>query len=77
VTDERVRIAAYDPGWPGRFAAQRPVVERLLEPWLAGPVEHIGSTAVPGQAAKPVIDMPVRDPLPEWPGGLTLPWPET
>jgi GrpB-like predicted nucleotidyltransferase (UPF0157 family) len=60
VTDERVEVAAYDPGWPGRFAAQRPVVEGLLEPWLAGPVEHIGSTSVPGLAAKPVIDMLAR-----------------
>lgn len=57
MTDERLRIAAYDPGWPDKFAAQRPVVERLLGPWLAGPVEHIGSTSVPGLPAKPVIDM--------------------
>jgi GrpB-like predicted nucleotidyltransferase (UPF0157 family) len=57
MTDERLQIAAYDPSWPGKFAAQRPVVERLLGPWLAGPVEHIGSTAVPGLPAKPVIDM--------------------
>ena len=35
----------------------------MLAPWLDGEIEHIGSTAVTGLAAKPVIDMlaPVRD----------------
>jgi GrpB-like predicted nucleotidyltransferase (UPF0157 family) len=62
VAGERVRVVDYDPGWPGRFAEQKVLVERLLRPWLAGPVEHIGSTAVPGLRAKPVIDLlaPVR-----------------
>jgi len=38
------------------------VVEALLAPWICGPVEHVGSTAVPGLRAKPIIDMlaPVR-----------------
>jgi GrpB-like predicted nucleotidyltransferase (UPF0157 family) len=57
MADQRVEIVDYDPGWPGRFAGQRSVVEELLGPWLSGPVEHIGSTAVPGLRAKPVIDM--------------------
>ena len=29
----------------------------MLAPWLTGPIEHVGSTAVPGLAAKPVIDI--------------------
>jgi GrpB-like predicted nucleotidyltransferase (UPF0157 family) len=57
MTDQPVAIVGYDPGWPDRFGEQRPVVEELLQPWLAGPVRHIGSTAVPGLSAKPVIDM--------------------
>jgi GrpB-like predicted nucleotidyltransferase (UPF0157 family) len=28
-----------------------------LAPWLAGPIKHIGSTAVAGLAAKPVVDI--------------------
>jgi GrpB-like predicted nucleotidyltransferase (UPF0157 family) len=57
VSDQVVEIVGYDADWPDRFAEQRPVVEALLGPWLCGPVEHIGSTAVPGLRAKPVIDM--------------------
>jgi GrpB-like predicted nucleotidyltransferase (UPF0157 family) len=29
----------------------------VLRPWLAGSIEHIGVTAVPGLAAKPVVDI--------------------
>src|SRR5258708_3374319 len=55
--DQLIEVVGYDPDWPSRFAEQRPVVEELLSRWLAGPVEHIGSTAVPALRAKPVIDM--------------------
>lgn len=57
MADQRVEITDYDAAWPERFAQERPVVEALLRPWLCGPVEHVGSTAVPGLRAKPVIDM--------------------
>jgi len=50
-------VVAYDPDWPERFAAERAKLERALSPWLEGGVHHVGSTAVPGLAAKPVIDM--------------------
>jgi GrpB-like predicted nucleotidyltransferase (UPF0157 family) len=55
-------VEPYDPAWPRRFAAERQVLEGVLDPWLDGEIEHIGSTAVTGLAAKPVIDMiaPVR-----------------
>ena len=55
--DAPVVIEPYDPSWPQRFAAASSTLNTVLRPWLAGPVEHIGSTAVPGLAAKPVIDM--------------------
>jgi GrpB-like predicted nucleotidyltransferase (UPF0157 family) len=52
-----VELVAYDPGWPAGFAQERALLEQALGPWLAGPIEHIGSTAIPGMAAKPVIDI--------------------
>jgi GrpB-like predicted nucleotidyltransferase (UPF0157 family) len=62
--DQPVEIVEYDPGWDVSFVEQSALVEVLLRPWLAGPVEHVGSTSVPGLAAKPVVDMlaPVHSP---------------
>ncbi len=52
-----VEIALYDPAWPNLFLVEAAVLRRVLAAWLTGPIEHIGSTAVPGLAAKPVIDI--------------------
>jgi len=52
-----VEVVDYDPTWPARFQAERALLEPLLGPWLAGIIEHVGSTAVPGLPAKPVIDL--------------------
>jgi GrpB-like predicted nucleotidyltransferase (UPF0157 family) len=62
VADQLVEIVEYDPAWVARFEQERERVTAVLSPWLAGEVEHIGSTAVPALAAKPVVDMlaPVR-----------------
>jgi GrpB-like predicted nucleotidyltransferase (UPF0157 family) len=57
-----IKIVPYDSDWPTAFEQQRPRVESALRPWLIGPVEHIGSTSVPGLAAKPIIDMLARIP---------------
>jgi GrpB-like predicted nucleotidyltransferase (UPF0157 family) len=55
--DAAIVIEPYSDEWPRRFAAERDILAQVLGPWLAGPIEHIGSTAVPGLAAKPVIDI--------------------
>ncbi|MBI3449850.1 MAG: GrpB family protein [Acidobacteria bacterium] len=52
-----IEIVPYDASWPARFAEESQILRRALAAWLAGPIEHIGSTAVPGLAAKPVIDI--------------------
>jgi GrpB-like predicted nucleotidyltransferase (UPF0157 family) len=54
-----VEVVAYDPAWPSKFEEERAVLEGLLAHWLVADIEHVGSTAVPGLAAKPVIDIMV------------------
>jgi GrpB-like predicted nucleotidyltransferase (UPF0157 family) len=57
--DERVRIEPANPAWPALFAAEASQIERVIGPWITGGIHHVGSTAVPGLAAKPVIDIAV------------------
>jgi GrpB-like predicted nucleotidyltransferase (UPF0157 family) len=52
-----VRLEDYDPMWPSRFELERERLLEVLHPWLAGPIEHVGSTAIPGLRAKPIIDI--------------------
>ncbi|MGE6783497.1 GrpB family protein [Ensifer adhaerens] len=54
----RVEIVAYDPGWPQRYRESEGELRRILGA-LAIAVDHIGSTAVPGMAAKAIIDIDV------------------
>jgi len=49
-------LAPYDPEWPAQFAAARDEILAACS-GLVIEVHHIGSTAIPGLAAKPVIDM--------------------
>lgn len=54
-----IALVPYDEGWAESFASGALGVQRALGELAAGPVEHIGSTAVPGLAAKPIVDMVV------------------
>ncbi len=51
----RVEVRAYDAGWPQQFAQLHALIWPAVR-HLALSIEHVGSTAVPGLAAKPVID---------------------
>ncbi|MFE6307630.1 GrpB family protein [Nocardiopsis sp. NPDC057823] len=56
MTPAAIAIADYDPRWPDMASA---AIAELQEagPGLFTEIEHIGSTSVPGLAAKPVIDL--------------------
>lgn len=58
-----VAIVEHDPAWAGQFVALEHRIRAALGP-LAREVQHVGSTAVPGLAAKPVIDVDVTVPDP-------------
>lgn len=53
---ERVSLSAPDPAWPAAFELERDRLASCL-PGTFIAIEHIGSTAVPGLHAKPIIDL--------------------
>ncbi len=53
---DEVVLAAYDLSWPEIFAGEAKAIRQALGDVLVG-VEHIGSTAVSGLSAKPIIDL--------------------
>lgn len=56
-----IRVLAYDPGWPARFRTERDRIAAALTD-TARRIDHVGSTSVPGLAAKPIIDIDVSVP---------------
>lgn len=55
--EEEVVVVDYDSAWPGLFAAEAALLDVVIGEWITGGIHHVGSTAVPGLAAKPVIDI--------------------
>ena len=51
-----IRLVDYDPGWPDRFRREAERIRAVLGDRVLQ-LEHVGSTAVPGLPAKPVIDL--------------------
>lgn len=54
---DEIEIVSYDPHWPVLFAAEERVLRSALRPDAFVAIEHAGSTAIPGVAAKPIIDI--------------------
>jgi len=59
--NDPIELADYDAAWPGRFEQMRARLAAALGD-TARRIDHVGSTAVPGLAAKPVIDIQVSVP---------------
>src|SRR5215469_1630469 len=58
-----IEVSDPDPGWPARYEELAGQIRDALG-WRVLGLEHVGSTSVPGLAAKPVIDidLTVADP---------------
>lgn len=54
-------ISPYDPAWPENFLVEALLLREALGDWAIR-IDHVGSTAVPGLDAKPVIDIQISVP---------------
>ena len=51
-----IEMVEYHPDWPLVFERESTAILHACQPWVTE-IHHVGSTAVPGLAAKPVLDM--------------------
>jgi GrpB-like predicted nucleotidyltransferase (UPF0157 family) len=67
----RIEVVDYDPSWPNTFESLRSRLWPALAD-VALSIEHVGSTSVPGLAAKPIIDISIMAPEnPDVPIGIS------
>lgn len=57
MSDEAVVIVPYDASWPSKFEKEKDLLQKALGSWVTGGIHHIGSTAIEGLSAKPIIDI--------------------
>jgi GrpB-like predicted nucleotidyltransferase (UPF0157 family)/GNAT superfamily N-acetyltransferase len=55
--EQEIHLVPYDESWPLLFDQEQASLYRDIGKFVVGSIEHIGSTAVPGLLAKPVIDI--------------------
>ena len=59
INSDRVILAAYSDEWPTMYKVEERRLAQALAAHLLRSIEHVGSTAIPGMTAKPVIDIMV------------------
>jgi GrpB-like predicted nucleotidyltransferase (UPF0157 family) len=55
--EQRVRVVPHDLRWAKAFAEEREALEPAIGRWASGGIHHVGSTAIPGVDAEPVVDI--------------------
>jgi len=58
-SNEAVVVVPHDVRWAMRFEEEAELLRATIGKWITGGVHHVGSTAVPGLRAKPIIDIAV------------------
>jgi len=56
---DTIYLADYDPRWPQLFEEEHARLQAAIGEWAAD-IQHVGSTSIPGIAAKPIIDIAVH-----------------
>lgn len=54
-----INLVPYNPGWPEKFEKENKLIDSSIGPFITGGIHHVGSTAIPGMSAKPIIDIMV------------------
>lgn len=65
---DKIEIVPYDPQWPEQYLKEEALLQKALGDIPGLSIDHYGSTAVPGLAAKPIIDILIRVKREHWPG---------
>ena len=65
-----VEVVAWSPQWSRQFEAVASVLRTAIAALPGARVEHVGSTSVPGLAAKPILDIDVIVSRPDVPGAV-------
>jgi GrpB-like predicted nucleotidyltransferase (UPF0157 family) len=65
-----ILLTPYNPAWPAQFERIAATIKPALAHIPSATIEHVGSTAVPGLAAKPIIDIDIIVDPPDIPAGI-------
>ena len=57
--EEPVILLPHDPNWTKKFEKEKKLIEGIIGKYITGGINHVGSTAIPGLSAKPIVDIMV------------------
>lgn len=65
--EDIITLVIYDPRWADQFTSERRAIRDRIDLSVPLVIEHVGSTAVPGLSAKPIIDILIGASARDWP----------